>query len=71
MSPGTGVEVVSGCSLNGRTGIVAEVSPWADLGWLRVSLDPVAGKASWGILPAKELREVARAGQLGLFGGAS
>ena len=61
MNPGTGVIVASRCSLNGRTGIVTEMPPaWPD--WRRVELDPVPGKASWGILPVAELRVHARPG---------
>ena len=59
MTPGTSVIVSSRCSLNQRTGVVTEAPPaWP--GWRRVELDPVPGKASWGILPVAELRTHAR-----------
>lgn len=69
---GTSVVISSDCSLDGRTGIVTETPPfWTAQGWHRVEFDPVNGRASWGILPASELRPFVRpaqVGQLGLWG---
>jgi hypothetical protein len=74
MKPGTSVVISSDCSLDGRTGFVAEPPPfWAAMGWYRVELDPVDGKVKSGIVPASELRPFdrpAQVGQLGLWGGA-
>ena len=71
---GTSVRVKSRCSLDGRTGIITELpAAWPE--WARVELDPVEGKASWGILPFHELRSISPSErpaiqvQASLFGG--